>query len=443
MATRKADSQAIAARCKAVGWRVDWNATSSHYKVFMPQGDCTIDGCNHIQQIHLSYSAKSALMLLEQDLNRHGLEKLEGKRAVQRDKDRKATLEEDRRKAQARSDEMVARAGSISRAAGPYAAPELIGLDWFIADHPAPWMRWAIITPELAKQILEATNFDNRKIVPSQVDFYAGIILSNQWRLTHQGMAIDRRRLTQDGQHRMLGIIKAGIAVPVAFFVGMDPDNFKVIDVHLARTAAQMLAKGDNPESNVSIIQSMSKLVIAYRDPADRRLAHGQKVSMQNILDTFADDAEMMREAVTWAAGAKSRAKTAPGPLAAARYLIQKKNGADNPYVQAFFRGYVTERKLDPQYALSPGDPRTRAREQFNNVRLRGKRMTGMEALAILLVAWNYVVQGNTRNHLAFRKGSSVPDVLMCSPLIGSTPSLLQGEVAPAEDVVAEVAAVA
>lgn len=424
MANRSSEAGALAARAKGVGWRVDL-MKAGQYKVWMDA--CPDPYCNHILQIHRTPSDRNWAENVERELNRHGLDRLETRRATKRENDKNARLADARRAAEQRAQELVAQAGTIRKAAGPYAGPEFVELDWFTTKHPAPIMRWVIMTPDLAAQILAASNTDNRPQSTKQIDHYAGVIASDQWRLTHQGGAHDRNGVLQDGQHRLEAIVEAGIAVPMAWFCGMDPDNWKALDEGLARTAGQLLRKAGH--SNTATLQAAAKLILAYEDgPAQARRAYHGKRTNQQMVDFIASDPDMI-EAAAWAGTAKTKSKTAPGPLAAAYYLLRKKNGKDNPYLDAFWRGYVTERKLDQRFALDVRDPRLAVRRQFANIRERGFRVTGLEGMSLLILAWNYVVDGKTRVAVVFRENSPVPDIMLCHPKTSAVPALLVGEI--------------
>lgn len=90
------------------------------------------------------------------------------------------------------------------------------------------------MTPELAKKYLEK-NISNRPLRNNGVDYIAGIIKRGEWEVTHQGIAIDENGLFIDGQHRLHGIIKAGIAVDILVTTGVSRKSYGVIDGQLPR----------------------------------------------------------------------------------------------------------------------------------------------------------------------------------------------------------------
>jgi hypothetical protein len=69
-----------------------------------------------------------------------------------------------------------------------------------------------LVSPELAARWL-ANNPRNRKVNRHAVDAFELLIKSGEWRVTHQGPAIGEDGCLQDGQHRLLAVVKSGIAV--------------------------------------------------------------------------------------------------------------------------------------------------------------------------------------------------------------------------------------
>jgi len=429
MSTRKTAAHALAQRCKAVGWTVsNPRGIAGAYRVTM--APCESEDCNHIVQIHLTSSDVNAEKTITRELKRHGIEGLERKIAKVRDTERLKRIEAGRADAERKAAELLKQAKSINRAAGPYAGPELVDDAWMLNPHPAPAFKWVIVTPEQAARIAKTINTNNRPLSESQIDHYRGVIVSNQWRQTHQGMAVDTDGVLQDGQHRLWAISRAGIAVPVAFFVGMDPDNFKAIDEGLVRTAAQLFSRSG--ESYTVVMAGMMKLLYAMSGDNARR-DYRAKLTNEIVYDMFGDDQEQMRLSVDFGGRFAKRAHANATAMAAAHYLIRKANGRDNRYVAAFFNGYIKGRK-GPNEALHPYDPRLRLREYMMNARSARKRINSLSALALTILTWNYVVSDYRPQNLRFTDSMNIPRITLCLDdsrlgISSHCPALLEGEV--------------
>lgn len=97
------------------------------------------------------------------------------------------------------------------------------------------------IGPDLAKCILETCNTGNRGWRPARVAFYATAMQEGRWKLTSQGISITRDGTLNNGQHRLLAIIRAGVAVPMNITFGEDREVFDILDTGANRNASDTL----------------------------------------------------------------------------------------------------------------------------------------------------------------------------------------------------------
>lgn len=97
------------------------------------------------------------------------------------------------------------------------------------------------ITPDLAEHIIEKYNTRNRAVRPQRVNEYAKKISEGRMKLHSQGISFSTDGTLNNGQHRLLGVIEAG--VPCDFYVtfGEDPAAFDVHDTGGTRTAKDAL----------------------------------------------------------------------------------------------------------------------------------------------------------------------------------------------------------
>ncbi len=92
-----------------------------------------------------------------------------------------------------------------------------------------------LITPSLAREWL-SKNSQNRKLKPSKVEQFKQDILNNNWRDTHQGIAIYEDGTLCDGQHRLEAISKAGMSISMLVTTGITKEDGVYVDAGSART---------------------------------------------------------------------------------------------------------------------------------------------------------------------------------------------------------------
>jgi hypothetical protein len=411
-----ADSMAVVDRCRKAGWEVD--RCTDGYRIKDLRGG--------LHTVHLSYSDVRSLTNGVKQMEAAGLKEDEAAVKNARITESRSRADIAREAAEKRGKEMAAKA-SRTRAAGPYLVePETVELDWFTTPHPAPWMRWVYVTPQIARKLLADHNGDNRTQNKTQVRFYRDIIKAELWKLTHQGIAIDSRGILQDGQHRMEAQVAAtdelghDVTLPYAVFVGMPPENFKVIDEGTLRNARQLFGKAG--EKNSTCLQTAVRLVHYNQDGEARRNAR-LKLPNQVIVDTFGADADEFRHVAVLGMRDYQKVLCSNAALAAAMYLIRKVNGKGNEFVGQFYDGLATGRIPGTRMVLDDDDPRHVVREKFQSLRLKGERRTALTQLGMIVTSWNNCVTNRNPRTLYFSDDTTIPAPLRCIPGEGIRPN--------------------
>lgn len=96
------------------------------------------------------------------------------------------------------------------------------------------------ITPSDATNWLRC-NIHNRPVRKRHVEFLAGEIKNGNWQVNGQAIVIAEDEQVLDGQHRLLAIIEAGIAIKTMVVYGISPQAFATIDTGAVRTSSDAL----------------------------------------------------------------------------------------------------------------------------------------------------------------------------------------------------------
>lgn len=275
---------------------------------------------------------------------------------------------------------------------------------WLLMKHKVDEYRKVTITPTFAKRLLDERNSANRPVRTQDVNYWAGQIESGEFARTHQGMAMDRNGVLQDGQNRLLGCVLADKPIEVWFLVGADPANFDRLDSGRNRSFGDVLALSG--ETQVYTLGAAVRLVHLY-NTRDFVEFSRHKVTNHMVMETFNADDEAYRAAVregcrlTSAAGFKQLNRTA---CVAALYLIGSQNKPEA--VEEFFDGLVYGTGIDNR-----SDPRAVLRRQFINAAEKGHRTAAATHLAQVIKAWNAWVEDRQLSTITFKKGEPMPRV--------------------------------
>ena len=96
------------------------------------------------------------------------------------------------------------------------------------------------ITPADATNWLRC-NLRNRPVRKRHVEFLAGEIKNGNWQVNGQAIVIAEDEQVLDGQHRLLAVIEAGIAIKTMVVYGISAAAFSTIDTGAVRTSSDAL----------------------------------------------------------------------------------------------------------------------------------------------------------------------------------------------------------
>lgn len=134
-----------------------------------------------------------------------------------------------------------------------------------------------MLTPELARLLL-AANEDNRNVQLTSrgtrsVEAYADMMRRGEWLLNGSTLVVASNGQLNDGQHRCLACIDAGVAVPVQIAFGVERETRSTLDQGRARTPGDVLKILDPSLTDVNILATYLNFrycLLGGRNPSER-----------------------------------------------------------------------------------------------------------------------------------------------------------------------------
>lgn len=249
------------------------------------------------------------------------------------------------------------------------------------------------ITPRVARLLLEY-NTHNRKIVEKRVDRFRNIIRDGRWDRTGNALSIDCKGRITNGQHRLCGIVSAGVGVEWDICFNLSDKAFVNTDTDAPRTAADVVSiEGyESPTQLAATIRLLSAYVRGNVEGAwNRRLGHDE---ILEGLETWPDLPSALAFRKTHGrSGSLNNAHTH-----VFTFLALRKN---NEAIVAEFLSL-----LSSGANLQTTSPIYRLRERLAvSTRTNNRGHDVATRLAWLIKAWNLFLRGDKCRSLIWRKG--------------------------------------
>lgn len=182
-----------------------------------------------------------------------------------------------------------------------------------------------LVDPVMARRMLD-TSIGNRRLRGWWVDLLCRMILSGEWKLTHQGIAFDVNGNLRDGHHRLTAIISSGVACRVWVTLGISLESAKAIDQGVVRSMADVLGMDKRVIEPIrfaaKMVQSFNKVMVG---------------DLERILETGLHDA--IAYLIEHCGSTKAYYTSAPMRLAAALRIM---DGSPASHVVSVYRSLAT-----------------------------------------------------------------------------------------------------
>ena len=252
------------------------------------------------------------------------------------------------------------------------------------------------VTPEIAEAWL-GKNDNNRNLRQRVVSAYARDMAAGNWRLTGEAIKFGRFGRLQDGQHRLHGVIEAGVAVHFLVVRGLGDGVREVIDSGTGRTVGDALRMRGEPL--YSSVAAAARLAWLFETSRELNSA-GFRVTHSEVLE-FLDTNKDFRPAIEFAGSVGRRIDMPVSVIGLAAWILLR---VDSDDAYKFFT------QLAEKTNLRSGDAILALIERLAEIRRTGRIATRGDYLSLIFRAWNYWRAGKPVQSLVLktRDGSAV-----------------------------------
>ena len=119
----------------------------------------------------------------------------------------------------------------------------------YVYNNPQTTRNPVEITPEMAQDILDHHNENNRKLRGNHVDKLAIEMRKGNWRLSNDNICFDVNGNLINGQHRLKAVVCSGVTIKAFITYGLPKESFNVMDTPQNRNEIDVI-KHKYPEIN-------------------------------------------------------------------------------------------------------------------------------------------------------------------------------------------------
>lgn len=177
-------------------------------------------------------------------------------------------------------------------------------------------------TPEMAVDVLEKMNSDNRNISQQWAEELANDMRMGRWRATSDSIGFDRNKILVDGQHRMWAIVLSGIGQWFSVVYDCDERNGEVRD--RKRRDAIAIFQSRHIKVSVATVAAVKSLG-KFLQKSTKRISDGDVVALQGKIGDKIDVCQRFTKSLCDGSGVSYNASFAVGYFILGHYMNQSK----------------------------------------------------------------------------------------------------------------------
>ena len=205
-----------------------------------------------------------------------------------------------------------------------------------------------MLTPQLAKRLLKSIKDrpdiekKQRRVTESNSNLISHVIKNGYFRFNGESIIVSDKGYIMDGQHRLLAVIKTGIAIPVLIVYGIDEDAMDTIDQNKKRTPSDIFNINGYDTTISSVAPSVARYDIHILGGSAVAFSAGGRsnaVSSHELVSHYEAN-EGLKNGVDWAIRNACQGAPYTKPIIAyMHYATCHLNGASTEFLSGLLTG--------------------------------------------------------------------------------------------------------
>ena len=266
------------------------------------------------------------------------------------------------------------------------------------------------ITPEMAEEWLDY-NRQNRKIRTGRVDRYADLMRDGEWMVSPDAIAFSYTDKLINGQHRLKAVIRAEGPAKHMVGTGLQPDAFKIADVGVKRTGADVLRiEGFKSAEEMAAV---CRLLALWKQSRLEELNEYENVRNSVIVDVATASQERLSDTIEKIGSDKQALRNKmPRSLMAFAYFAYKPSFPTR--AEYFLNGFMFEKNypaIDWEEEYGEEGAKNPIKLLKDKVRPNYRELSRKAKLVLLVKAMNAYCLEKPMKQLRWRSNESFPEL--------------------------------
>lgn len=248
-------------------------------------------------------------------------------------------------------------------------------------------IREVVITPEYAEELLKM-NINNRAVRTKKVAELAEVMKKGEWELSNDAIVVSEGNILLNGQHRLMAVVKSGVACPFILYTGAEDSSFDIMDTPIVRRVADAIVRKGGKNS-VQMETTISRYMNLHEDllsgwESMKRFSSKTAGTRRELVEMFDKHEKLFDKWVKWvnATICKGVRLVSGAQLAALAAFLERDLGHEEDRIKEYIKALVLDGASQHKTILA-----VRKKLMLHN--MKRERLDRHDILRYLIRGWN------------------------------------------------------
>lgn len=259
-------------------------------------------------------------------------------------------------------------------------------------------IKQVLITPEQAEDLLKM-NIRNRSVRPKKVNELAEAMKRGEWELSNDAIVISEGNILLNGQHRLMAVIKSGVACPFILFTGAQDSSFDIMDTPAIRRVADVVARKGGKNA-VKTEATITRYINLHADMLNRwetmkRFNNNISATRRELIDLYDKHEKLIEKWVkkVGAIVARGVRLASEAYLASLAIFLERDLGHEERKIEDYLKALLIDGETKHKTILA-------IRKKLMLHKMKREKIDRHDILRYIIRGWNDFLLGREVTHI-------------------------------------------